>query len=492
VLAADVLGPAIEDFLYDELKLEGTANEICARRLGTGAQWTFFEITERFGGLAGTMYSCRERWDAGNDPDCNGTVVNPSTTPNFYSTCWSNHARGRAIDIMVGGSSGSYNAERGRAIISWLLAKDSYGNQNAIARRLGIQQILFGDRCWNSDWDRGISGWTTMRQCGIGHHDHVHIDLTIAGAAGNTSYWGRTPPPAAPRPDTLVLWDHQSAWRSVVSFANGVPTARGGTSLPAGYDRAIVGDWNSDGSAAEIMIWDIHTGNWFIQTFANGRSVRARMGRWAVGWDDIIAGDWDADGHVDDMYFYNKEHGNWKIYTWSNFGGWIRASSTWGGPVWDRIINGDFNGDGLMNDMILWDRDRGRLALYSWSRFRRTYRNIVDTSTRFDEIIVGDWNSDGELEEMLSWDRETGLWVLHSWAGWRRTYHQSGYWNNTFDLATPGDYDSDGHVDDIFLYDTNSGRWSAHTYHAYRWNGSIRSGTWLAGFDVISAGNFME
>ena len=190
---ARVVGTPIEDFAYDELVLKGTAREVCAGRLLTGSGWVYNEITSRFGGTPGTMYYCRERWDAANDPDCNGTLVNPVTNPNFYSTCWSNHARGRAIDIMVGQIAGGYNRTRGLSIVNWLLAKDANGNVNANARALGIQQILFDDRCWNSDGDRGIASWNAMRECGVGHHDHVHIDLTLRGAAGTVSYWGAPP-----------------------------------------------------------------------------------------------------------------------------------------------------------------------------------------------------------------------------------------------------------------------------------------------------------
>ncbi len=185
--------PFIDDFKYDELVLEGTAREVCAGRLLTGSGWTFNEIVSRFGGTAGTMYYCRERWDTANDPACNGQNGNPVTNPNFHSTCWSNHARGRAIDVMVGRSGGGYNTSRGLSIVNWLLARDANGNVNANARKLGIQQILFADRCWNSDGDRGIASWYAMRQCGIGHHDHVHLDLTINGANGNVSYWGAAP-----------------------------------------------------------------------------------------------------------------------------------------------------------------------------------------------------------------------------------------------------------------------------------------------------------
>ena len=184
IFAAAVARNPIDDFRYDELVLEGTAREVCAGRLLTGSGWTFNEIVSRFGGSAGTMYFCRERWDAVNDPACNGQQGNPVTTPNFHSTCWSNHARGRAIDVMVGRLGSGYNRNRGISIVNWLLAGDAQGNVNSNARKLGIQQILFADRCWNSDGDRGIASWAAMRPCGIGHHDHVHLDLTILGANG--------------------------------------------------------------------------------------------------------------------------------------------------------------------------------------------------------------------------------------------------------------------------------------------------------------------
>ena len=99
-LAAVAAGPVTEDFRYHPLKTKGRAYEVCSGGLLPGTGWTFNEIVARFGGSAGTMYSCRERWDAANDPDCNGTVSIPSSS--FFSTCWSNHAAGRAIDVMVG------------------------------------------------------------------------------------------------------------------------------------------------------------------------------------------------------------------------------------------------------------------------------------------------------------------------------------------------------------------------------------------------------
>ena len=84
--------------------LEGYARDVCYGRLRPGTARTFFELQRRFGGSAGTLYACRERWNAAEEPDCNGTLVSPSSNPNFFSTCWSNHATGRAFDVMVGAS----------------------------------------------------------------------------------------------------------------------------------------------------------------------------------------------------------------------------------------------------------------------------------------------------------------------------------------------------------------------------------------------------
>ena len=129
------VGGSIDDFVYTDLVLEGRRGEVCPGQIRSGTLRAFYEIVDRFGGQAGTMYYCRERWDAINDPDCNGTLVNPRSNPNFQSTCWSNHATGRAFDVMVGGSASSgYNRQRGLSIVNWLLATDAQNSTNANAR----------------------------------------------------------------------------------------------------------------------------------------------------------------------------------------------------------------------------------------------------------------------------------------------------------------------------------------------------------------------
>ena len=352
IFAAAVARNPIDDFLYDRLVLEGTARGVCAGRLLTGSGWTFNEIVGRFGGTPGSMYECRERWDAANNPVCNGQQANPVTSPNFYSTCWSNHAAGRAVDVMVGRLGSGYNTSRGLSIVNWLLARDAQGNVNSNARKLGIQQILFADRCWNSDGDRGIASWSAMRECDIGHHDHIHLDLTINGANGNVSYWGRAPV-VAPKLDTQVLWDKNAARRQAVSWWNLVPTDEEGLAMPAGADKAIVGDWDSDGIRDEIMLWNVDTGNWVLQNWTNGDSLNARLGSWARGYDEIVAGDWDRDGRFDDMIIWDRDTGNYVVQSWSGYEHTYRGGGTWA-RGYTQLIAGDFDGDGYVNDSMLW------------------------------------------------------------------------------------------------------------------------------------------
>jgi hypothetical protein len=484
VFAAIAAGPVTEDFRYDMLKLKGRAYEVCSGRLLPGSGWTFNEIVDRFGGTAGTMYSCRERWDAANDPDCNGTVSNSSSS--FYSTCWSNHAAGRAIDVMVGTVGGGYNTNRGLAIINWLLARDTYGNVNANARRLGVQQILFHDRCWNSEGDRGIATWQAMRQCGIGHHDHIHIDMTLDGANGNVSYWGRTPRAPAPKFDTQALFDFGTAWREAVSWRNLFETDEEGVSIPAGYNRTLVGDWDGDRVQSEVFLWNTRTGDWIVQEWNDGDSLNARMGRLTHLWDDVVAGDFDNDGAVDDMIFWDRETGTWVAHSWYKFATTRRAT----GKLWnayDDFVSGDFDGDGLVDDTLIWDHNAGYWRLHSWHLFRTTFHNSGRWPTAYNRLIVGDWNAGGDMDEALLWNSTTGQWLLQKWTRFSYRNVTSGRFGNYLDSFAPGDYDTDGRVDDLYVYDAGTGRWWIYSFHRYVMSGR-RSGTWNTGFDEVSVG----
>jgi hypothetical protein len=111
----------------------------------------------------------------------------------------SEHKDGRGID--AGGVS-AFTSTRARAesILNWLLATDADGHRFANARRLGVMYLIWDKQLWvASEADRG---WQPYPCSGVTlcHQDHIHMSISQAGAAKQTSYWtGRTGyPPGLP------------------------------------------------------------------------------------------------------------------------------------------------------------------------------------------------------------------------------------------------------------------------------------------------------
>lgn len=478
----------IEDFRYDRLVLKGYAYDVCAGGIRPGASRTFTELQSRFGGSSGTMYSCRERWDSVNDFDCNGTVSNSSSS--FYSTCWSNHARGQAIDLMVGQTSSGYNSARGRAVVDWLLAPDAAGNANAMARRLGIQQILFADRCWNSDGDRGISRWSHMRECGIGHFDHIHIDMTNAGAAGNVSYWGVTPPAAAPRHDSMFIWNDNGVW-STLRWARYRYARTNAATWGAEWDERLSLDADGDGEIDDILFWDRDTGTWTTTRWTAYRPSNLGTGNFLVGFDQLIAGDFDGNGRVNDTLLWNVDAGTWQVHSWSAGRATPRMSGTFT-KGYDVIVPGDFDDNGRMNETMLWDRDTGYWSAQTWTGFRPANRRSGTWNRGYDEIFMGDWNNDGGHDDLFVWNRDNGAWMIQSW---RNTEGDpdgadaepakdmvlenviTSRWTVGYDEFIAADLDGDGRSDDMFVWDKDTGYWVVRSWWRYR-AFDVASGTW--------------
>jgi hypothetical protein len=107
------------------------------------------------------------------------------------------HAEGRALDWHLDVSNPTDRRAAGK-IIRLLLATDRAGNRHALARRMGIQEIIWDCRSWWSGSDgmddysvcftdsgkprRGVSKT-------LAHRDHIHFGLSRAGAAKRTSFW---------------------------------------------------------------------------------------------------------------------------------------------------------------------------------------------------------------------------------------------------------------------------------------------------------------
>lgn len=112
----------------------------------------------------------------------------------------SEHKEGRALDWMINSKIPEQNAQA-ESFLQWLLATDENGNQFAMARRLGVMYIGWGDEIWESYTQR----WTELKGCystqqssydTYCHRDHIHISFSWDGAAGQTSFWGGDPTPA--------------------------------------------------------------------------------------------------------------------------------------------------------------------------------------------------------------------------------------------------------------------------------------------------------
>jgi hypothetical protein len=101
---------------------------------------------------------------------------------------WSLHAEGRAVDFALNVNNAGDKAA-GVAIRKWFLASDSRGNKWAMARRFGIQELIWNRNIWTSE--RADEGWRdyNVPQGGSPHTDHIHVGLTRRAGARNTSAW---------------------------------------------------------------------------------------------------------------------------------------------------------------------------------------------------------------------------------------------------------------------------------------------------------------
>lgn len=159
---------ALDDYHYDYAKR-------CSGRAQPGILALQRWISKRYIGESWGTYECRRVSGQGN---------------------WSLHAEGRALDWRL---DAGIPKEKGEALklIARLTAKDSQGRPDALARRMGVQEIIFNCRIWLPG-----SGFGRYRVCydrrgrrirrvdrTEAHKNHIHIGLNWAGARRKTSFW---------------------------------------------------------------------------------------------------------------------------------------------------------------------------------------------------------------------------------------------------------------------------------------------------------------
>ena len=111
---------------------------------------------------------------------------------------YSLHSEGRAIDWRLNARSARERREAER-LIALLLAPDKLGSPHALARRMGIQEIIFNCKSWWSGSEKmgkysrcyDEEGKRRKVDDTSAHRDHIHIGLNWAGARKQSSFWDR-------------------------------------------------------------------------------------------------------------------------------------------------------------------------------------------------------------------------------------------------------------------------------------------------------------
>src|SRR4051794_20888990 len=116
----------------------------------------------------------------------------------LHGRVFSLHAEGRAVDWHLDVHDRGDRAEAWR-LIGMLLAPDRLGNSEALARRMGVQEIIWDCKAW---WSGGGPVMGQYSVCfnkhgqrrrhvnrTLAHRDHVHIGLSRRGAARKTTFW---------------------------------------------------------------------------------------------------------------------------------------------------------------------------------------------------------------------------------------------------------------------------------------------------------------
>jgi hypothetical protein len=109
------------------------------------------------------------------------------------------HAEGRAVDWAL---DVAVPAQRRAAekLIALLLAPDRLGRTQALARRMGVEELIWDCGYWGAGMPQFRPYGPCLSKRGkvrrsvnktIAHRDHLHIGMTKAGAAKKTSFWTR-------------------------------------------------------------------------------------------------------------------------------------------------------------------------------------------------------------------------------------------------------------------------------------------------------------
>jgi hypothetical protein len=317
------------------------------------------------------------------------------------------HGQGRALDFMVNHFDPAQDAIANE-VLNWLLATDAGGNPHAMARRLGVGNII-----WNGQsielWSYNNNKvWEPYTPCvagspaGVCHTNHIHIAFSWAGALRQTSWFTTSPRP--------------SNW-----YPLGSGTGSG----------SITGD-----SRADLIYW------------SNGQAVYYRNtgvdGNGAVMWDQGpgSSGFWVGSGW-------------WQpatTYYFADITGDGRSDLVYrknGGAVYYRNTGLDGNG------AVMWDQGPGSSGFWAGSSW-----GLADTAYYFADI-TGDGRDDlvYRINGGAVYYRNTGV-DGNGAVMWDQGPGSSGFWlGSSWGLADTAYYFADitGDGRDDLIYRINGG-----------------------------------
>jgi hypothetical protein len=137
-----------------------------------------------------------QAWMAGNVP---GQFWGSYRCERWAEDSASLHAENRALDWHL---DARVRADRRAAerLFRLLLAPDVFGNPQALARRMGVQELIWDCGYWGAGMESFRPYGACFKRDGMprrrvdrttAHRDHIHIGMSRDGAMARTSFWAR-------------------------------------------------------------------------------------------------------------------------------------------------------------------------------------------------------------------------------------------------------------------------------------------------------------